>query len=249
MWYRGAQSAQSRWVNAVFNNGAWKFFGADGKLVSRSNDFKSMVPYADPSPLTQARVQDILKSIEGYRQMSSQGKLGGIAQQFFGKYSDPEWYPETKPATPAQPAPLGNVTPQGETDSQRRYRYTQAYAAAYEQYQATPPQNRMPFQQWKAQFDQSFNQGRVLNPASQPTRPLISGEPSQYVTTQNQSQGTYKLVQDAAGNVQIQQADGRVYAFIPAAEVPYQGEYIKRMTGQAPRPSQKAPAQVQPATK
>lgn len=239
MWYRCAQ-AQARWVNAIFNNGGWKFFGPGGALLYRSNDFRSMVPYADPAPETQARVRDVLKSIEAYRQMSASGK-GGTLQQAMGKYADPYWAPAAEPAS--QPAPSSNVAPQGETDSQRRARYTRAYAAAYEQYQATPAQSRMPFQQWKAQFDQRFNQNLVLDPTSQPTQPLLAGEPDKYVTTQNQPQGTYKLVQDAAGNVQIQQVDGRVYAFIPASEVPHQGGYIKRMTGQAP----KAPQPVSPA--
>lgn len=244
MWYREAQRASSPWANVVFTGRDWKFFAADGSLLYRSNDFKSMVPHADQSAATQARVSDVLTAINAFRQTPAQDQTPAALQQAMAKYADPTWQPAPPPAAPAQPAASSNVTPPGETDAQRRARYTQAYAAAYEQYESTPPQDRMPFQQWKAQFDQRFNQNLVANPISQPARPLLSGEPSQYVATPNQSQGTYKLVQDAAGNVQIQQADGRVYAFIPASEVPYQGEYIRKMTGQQPRPSQQPAGQV-----
>lgn len=113
-----------------------------------------------------------------------------------------------------------------ETGQQYRARYTDAYAKAYALYEANG--SKMPFAQWKKQFDDNFARGQygtatsAVNPAGN------------QVQTQNQTAGTYQMKQDAAGNVSIVQQDGRVYAYIPSTQVQYQSAYIKKMTGKTP---------------
>ncbi|MBS1722876.1 MAG: hypothetical protein JSS66_07980 [Armatimonadetes bacterium] len=113
--------------------------------------------------------------------------------------------------------------PQQETNGQYRQRYMDAYNRAYAEYEANG--SRMPFKQWKAQFDAAFTAGRVQPP---------TGAVTNQVSSQNQPQGTYRLVEDSMGNVQIVQTDGRVYSYIPYDQVQYQLPYIKQMTGKAP---------------
>ena len=106
--------------------------------------------------------------------------------------------------------------------SDYRARYNQAYNQAYAEYESNG--SKMPFVQWKKQFDDAFWKGYNNN----------SNTIQNQVTTQNQNIGTYQLNKDSVGNVSIVQSDGRVYAYIPSTEVPYQLDYIKKMTGKAP---------------
>lgn len=119
-----------------------------------------------------------------------------------------------------------------ETGQQYRARYTDAYAKAYAAYEANG--RKMPFQQWKKQFDDDFARGQ-FGSAAGPVNPVMN-----QVQTQNQNTGTYQMKQDAAGNVSIVQSDGRVYAYIPASQVQYQSAYIKKMTGATPTSMPKA---------
>lgn len=113
-----------------------------------------------------------------------------------------------------------------ETGQQYRARYTEAYAKAYAAYEANG--RKMPFAQWKKQFDDSFARGQYGS-ATGVVNPLMN-----QVQTQNQPSGTYEMRQDAAGNVSIVQSDGRAYAYIPADQVQYQIAYIQKMTGKTP---------------
>jgi hypothetical protein len=113
-----------------------------------------------------------------------------------------------------------------ETGQQYRARYTDAYAKAYAAYEANG--RKMPFAQWKKQFDDDFARGQYGTAAGQ-VNPVMN-----QVQTQNQTAGTYEMRQDAVGNVSIVQSDGRAYAYIPASQVPYQTAYIKQMTGKTP---------------
>ena len=119
-----------------------------------------------------------------------------------------------------------------ETGEQYRARYTDAYKKAYDAYEAN--RIKMPFQQWKKQFDDDFARGQFRTDAG-PTQPVMN-----QVQTQNQTAGTYQMKQDAFGNVSIVQQNGLVYAYIPASQVQYQTAYIKKMTGATPKSIPKA---------
>lgn len=116
--------------------------------------------------------------------------------------------------------------PTTETGQQYRARYTDAYAKAYAEYEANG--RKMPFAQWKKQFDDNFSRGQY-GTATGAVNPVMN-----QVQTQNQTSGTYQMSQDAVGNVSIVQSDGRVYAYIPASQVQYQIAYIQKMTGKTP---------------
>lgn len=135
-----------------------------------------------------------------------------------------EWM--AAPKQPGEQAFQATPAQSQETGQQRRVRYQEAYNKAYQEYEANG--RKMPFQQWKAQFDKLFTEGRYGTPGQQ-VAPAMN-----QVTTPNQAEGTYKMQQDANGNVHILQADGRAYAYVPADQVQYQLQYIKRMTGQTP---------------
>lgn len=161
---------------------------------------------------------------EYYPQQSAQDDAG-IKQMMAQEYN----------TTPRQPGEKNieftEVTSE-ETGQQYRKRYTDAYNRAYAEYNANG--SKIPFTQWKKQFDDAFARGQTgFN-----NQPVMN-----QVTTQNQAAGTYKMQQDAAGNVSILQSDGRAYAYIPASQVQYQIAYIKKMTGQTPQ------AQSTPITK
>lgn len=145
-------------------------------------------------------------------------------------------------AAPKQPNERGfdfYDAPAAETGQQYRARYTAAYTKAYEAYEANG--RKMPFDQWKKQFDDDFRRG-VYGTAAGVSNPAMG-----QVQSQNQAEGTYKMVQDVAGNVSIVETQsGRAYAYVPASEVQYQLAYIKKMTGQTPK-TPTAPAPV-PAT-
>jgi hypothetical protein len=155
----------------------------------------------------------------------------------------PEYYPQTTPQSEAQnrqniekdylaaPKRPGDknfeftqAQPQ-ETGDQYRARYTTAYDKAYAEYEANG--RKIPFTQWKKQFDENFSRG--VSNANSPNPSTMN-----QVQTQNQPVGTYRMIQDSVGNISIAQADGRIYAYIPASEVQYQIEYIKKMTGKTP---------------
>lgn len=113
-----------------------------------------------------------------------------------------------------------------ETGQQYRARYSDAYAKAYASYEANG--SKMPFAQWKKQFDEDFARGAYGTNIglAQPAR--------NQVRSQNQPEGTYRMIQDASGNVSILQNDNRAYSYIPASEVRYQLQYIQKMTGKLP---------------
>lgn len=194
---------------------------------------RSQNPTITPQQLTQV-VASYMKEYYVTPKFDEQGNLQNL----------PEYYPQQSAqedsvirqnlereylAAPKQANEQGfqfTDAPTTETGQQYRARYTDAYAKAYAEYEANG--RKMPFAQWKKQFDDNFSRGQY-GTATGAVNPVMN-----QVQTQNQTSGTYQMSQDAVGNVSIVQSDGRVYAYIPASQVQYQIAYIQKMTGKTP---------------
>jgi len=198
--------------------------------------------YADQA-IQKARAQNPSLTPQQYNQILSQYMKEYFIKPEFDENGNlqnrPSYYPQKTPQEAAairqnlQTEYLAAPKKNGETGFQftetgtpangdYRSRYNHAYNQAYAEYEANG--SRTPFAQWKKQFDDSFWKGYNNN----------ANAVQNQVRTQNQNTGTYQLNKDSSGNVSIVQANGRVYAYIPASEVQYQLDYIKKMTGKTP---------------
>jgi hypothetical protein len=223
----------AKWSNVVFNNGQWKFFDNDGKLVGGpTNNFEQFAAQADTNNATVAqKLQGIRSDIASFRNQAA-GKPAAtqnqLEQSMFSKYGDSEYLPA---AQAGQAAP----TQTQETDQDKRARYTQSYNTAYQQW--IQDGQKIPFQQFKANFDKQFQT------ASSGQR--LPG----YEAAQTAPQGQYTAREDGHGGVSLYAPNAQQpYSTIPASQrsAPSNQAYIQKMTGKPDAPPAQPPTPNQP---